>query len=233
VSLLVKSGAPLGLQDNESSTLLHEVAKQGSTRLLNALLSTENTLQEQVNLIDRTNSTPLHYAAMLGHSSVVSFLLERGARVSVRDDTGRFVCVCVYVCVCFLPPCMYFELLSTYVSLLLVVVVVFFLSACRTALYHACLNGHAEIVKKFLSLSSINMMALLASGDTKGRTPLHASSCFGHWEVVSRLLEHGADSNAQDADLQVSRSSLALPQSLALAISLSCPLSHLRSSLLH
>jgi len=160
VAMLVKAGAPLGLKDHEGSTLLHEAAKQGSMRLVNALLTTENSLQEQVNVTDRTNSTPLHYAAMLGHSSFVSFLLERGASVSIRDDTGR------------------------------------------TALYHACLNGHADIVKKFLSLSSINMMALLASGDTKGRTPLHAASCFGHWEVVASLLEHGADSGAQDTDLQ-------------------------------
>jgi ankyrin repeat protein len=45
-------------------------------------------LQGDVNAVSRTGDTALHVAAALGHDTVVRFLVERGARVNVKNSRG-------------------------------------------------------------------------------------------------------------------------------------------------
>ncbi|KAK3559943.1 hypothetical protein QTP86_029546 [Hemibagrus guttatus] len=61
-------------------------------------------------------------------------------------------------------------------------------------LFEACRSGDLERVKKLLSAENVN------SRDTAGRksTPLHFAAGFGRRDVVSYLLQHGANVHAQD-----------------------------------
>ncbi|XP_060795530.1 poly [ADP-ribose] polymerase tankyrase-2-like isoform X1 [Neoarius graeffei] len=61
-------------------------------------------------------------------------------------------------------------------------------------LFEACRSGELERVKKLLTADSVN------SRDTAGRksTPLHFAAGFGRRDVVSYLLQHGANVHARD-----------------------------------
>ncbi|XP_053367381.1 poly [ADP-ribose] polymerase tankyrase-2-like isoform X2 [Clarias gariepinus] len=61
-------------------------------------------------------------------------------------------------------------------------------------LFEACRSGELERVKKLLTAETVN------SRDTAGRksTPLHFAAGFGRRDVVSYLLQHGANVHARD-----------------------------------
>ncbi|KAK2865973.1 hypothetical protein Q7C36_002029 [Tachysurus vachellii] len=67
-------------------------------------------------------------------------------------------------------------------------------AAAGRQLFEACRRGDLERVKKLLTAENVN------SRDTAGRksTPLHFSSGFGRRDVVSYLLQHGANVHARD-----------------------------------
>ncbi|XP_058262430.1 poly [ADP-ribose] polymerase tankyrase-2-like isoform X2 [Hemibagrus wyckioides] len=67
-------------------------------------------------------------------------------------------------------------------------------AAAGRELFEACRSGDLERVKKLLSAENVN------SRDTAGRksTPLHFAAGFGRRDVVSYLLQHGANVHARD-----------------------------------
>ncbi|RXM27791.1 Serine/threonine-protein phosphatase 6 regulatory ankyrin repeat subunit B [Acipenser ruthenus] len=63
----------------------------------------------------------------------------------------------------------------------------------RTALHHAVLNGHVEMVNLLLEKGA-NINAF----DKKDRSALHWAAYMGHLEVVSLLINHGAEISCKD-----------------------------------
>ena len=58
-------------------------AKQGNRERVNAILGADNSL---VNQKDESGATPVHYAALNGHSHIVRLLVQRGADVNGTDS---------------------------------------------------------------------------------------------------------------------------------------------------
>jgi hypothetical protein len=58
-------------------------AKRGNMEHVNSILDADNSL---VNQKDESGATPLHYAAIHGHTHIVRLLVERGANVNSTDD---------------------------------------------------------------------------------------------------------------------------------------------------
>jgi len=58
-------------------------AKQGNLERVNAILDADGSL---VNQKDASGATPVHYAAVHGHSHIVRLLVQRGADVNSTDS---------------------------------------------------------------------------------------------------------------------------------------------------
>lgn len=65
---------------------IHELARTGKTELLELELKKEGV---DINLKDKDEYTPLHLAAINGHSECVGILLESGANATLTDKNGR------------------------------------------------------------------------------------------------------------------------------------------------
>ncbi|XP_055892076.1 osteoclast-stimulating factor 1-like [Biomphalaria glabrata] len=72
--------------DKAGSTPLHWAAHGGHIPCLQTLLSIENC---EVNVQNKLGDTPLHSAAWKGHAEAVKMLLDKGARVDLRNNDGK------------------------------------------------------------------------------------------------------------------------------------------------
>ena len=74
----------------------------------------------------------------------------------------------------------------------------------RSALWHACANGHDQVVALLLGSWHPPLSATwaLERADVDGRTPLIAAARGGHVKVLLQLLAAGADSAKQDSRLR-------------------------------
>ncbi|XP_052235623.1 inversin-like isoform X2 [Dreissena polymorpha] len=72
-------------QDYEGRTALHLVVADGNEAVVKALVAVENC---NVSALDNMFRTPLHWAAVLGHSKIVSLLLDNKAEFSSSDQNG-------------------------------------------------------------------------------------------------------------------------------------------------
>ena len=75
----------IGVKSSDKMTALHEAAKSGCSRRVNALLEAG----ANVHAIDRFGRTALHIAAQGGHCSVFTSLLNAGANLKEQDRHGR------------------------------------------------------------------------------------------------------------------------------------------------
>jgi ankyrin repeat protein len=67
-------------------TLLHWVADRGHIEVARYLLS----LKCDVNAQDLEGNTPLHYAAISGHESMIALLIQHGADSNIANSDGEF-----------------------------------------------------------------------------------------------------------------------------------------------
>lgn len=63
---------------------LHEMARTGDLDGMRRLILSKDD-DDKVNALDPAGRTPLHFAAGFGRVACVKFLLERGAKLEVRD----------------------------------------------------------------------------------------------------------------------------------------------------
>ncbi|KAF2626585.1 ankyrin [Macroventuria anomochaeta] len=63
----------------------------------------------------------------------------------------------------------------------------------NTALHYAAANGHNDVIKLLILISTTKPAPLLNLTNASGNTPLHWASLNGHLEAVKLLIEAGGD----------------------------------------
>ena len=82
--MLLEAGAPVRMEDGARQTLLHYAARAGQKEAVSLLLPLAQK-QRVLDSRDRWQRTPLHWAVLNGHLTVVRMLLDAGARKQPYD----------------------------------------------------------------------------------------------------------------------------------------------------
>ena len=138
----------------------------------------------KVNVPGDHGQTPLHAAALQGHTSMIEFLLAHGANVNAQNDLGGTL--------------LHFAVQSgkkEVVALLLAQGADVYVESKYggSVLHQATSPGHKDIVTLLIKHGA----KVEAVDEHTGQTPLHAAAARGSADVVEVLLAHKADVNAR------------------------------------
>ncbi len=139
----------------------------------------------KVNPVDKKGMTPLYWAAVKGHTEVVTHLLGAKANVNQADRFGQRPLHMVA-----------YNGHTDIVELLLDAGVDINPKdeKGRTPLLFAAEYGRTEVVKLLLE-NGAEVNTVISSGWYKGDTPLHAAAEGGHTKTIELLLKKGAEVN--------------------------------------
>lgn len=172
------------LQYCEGVAALHLAVAEGNEHTVHDLM-TMTGVRCEVASRDNMFRTPLHWAAVLGHSHIVGLLLEKSADYSSSDGNGATA--------------LHYAAQNNFAE-----TVATFLSfphvrdekdnEGRTALMWAAGKGSYEVVRTMME-RKLDVHAF----DKQGGTALHASAFSGHANVVRLLIQHNANVNVLDS----------------------------------
>eukprot|EP00968_Pinguiococcus_pyrenoidosus_P022409 scaffold3218_cov161-Pinguiococcus_pyrenoidosus.AAC.2 len=142
----------------------------------------------QANIEDQLKRTPLHIAARVGCRPIVQLLLDKGGKVSAKDEEGRTP--------------LHFAAATPGVSTIGAMKALLDAGAIvdspdalkQTALHVAASVGNDGIVEQLIKTYRANPEAK----DTNGQTPLHLASNMNRIRTVASLLKCKAQPNAAD-----------------------------------
>ncbi|XP_046555449.1 LOW QUALITY PROTEIN: inversin-like [Haliotis rubra] len=181
--ILETTPSVINWQDYEGRTALHLAVADGNESIVNVLVQT-SIRKCNVSALDNWFRTPLHWAAVLGHSKIVGFLLDSGADFASSDSNGATP--------------LHYAAQNNYDDTVEV-----FLSHKlvtdesdvdgRTAFMWAAGKGADDVIRIFIKhCVDIRQM------DKHEETALHAAAYSGHTSTVRILLEYRADIDAVD-----------------------------------
>lgn len=176
----------------------------------------------KLNATDNLRRTPLHWAAALGHNTILTRLIAAGASINAQDRYGATP----------LHDAVDQGNLTTVRALLQTqgIIVDTPDDSQRTPLHNAALQGNAQILHELLEhnanpnatdeegitpLHEVALNGALALAqdlldhraavdprDNEGHTPLHNAARSGNTDIAAELLDRGADVNARDSHAQ-------------------------------
>ena len=180
--LLVRAGAGFGVTDNYGDTCLTIAAYRGHTETVRYLVGLKEV---EVDHTDDDRCTALHLAADKNHADVVQVLIDAGADIEARDNTG------------YSP--LHFACRSGSLDTVKLLVragagVCVTGNDGHTCLTIAAWNGHTETVRYVLFLPEVEV----DHANHKGCTALHWAADNNHTDVLQVLIDAGADIEARD-----------------------------------
>jgi len=195
-ALLKNKDININATDNNKTTPLHYAAFNSNRGCVSTLLNhARDNFQVDINDVmlncrDKEGSTPLHKAAFKGDQSIVQLFLDAGADINAADNEGATVLHKAA-----------FKGNSAIMNILLDRGAKTDIRDKQggTALYNACYAGFVKCVKLLLEKSE-DAVAMINITDIENRGPLHATSCFGHWECTSLLVKHKIELNQRDVN---------------------------------
>ena len=133
---------------------------------------------------DLNGSQAIHFAAEIGDNVLISFLLEQGANIEAKNDSGRTPLH-----------------LAAWEGQKDAITLLFSLNANieaqdnfdLTPLHLAAWEGHEEVIALLFSLN-----ANIEAKSNSGTTPLHLAASRGHSDAISLLLSLNANIEAKD-----------------------------------
>ncbi|XP_018572591.2 uncharacterized protein LOC108911978 [Anoplophora glabripennis] len=138
-----------------------------------------------LNIRNRFGLTPLHEAARNGHSEMVRYLSEQGAKIDSRDAEG-YTAMHLAAMKGDLDSVEYLARTGGHVNIKD--------NAGLTPLHFAAWNGQLDTVKFLIGLG-----ADFKAVDEYNRTPLRLAALKGHLDTVKFLLRKGEDVNDRDS----------------------------------
>ncbi|XP_044262237.1 ankyrin repeat and death domain-containing protein 1A-like isoform X2 [Tribolium madens] len=164
--------------------LLHEAVIKNDTE------SVRRILKEPVDINSRNNygRAPIHWAASRGNIDIMEMLIAANCDIEARDKKHYTLLMCAarnnrITIVDFLID----TLEDTRVDAVDI--------DGQTALFHAAMGGHIEIIKRLIDLG-----ANLNKKNKENKTALHVACERGHCDVADLLLTHEADMEAKDTN---------------------------------
>lgn len=86
LTALLDKGAPIDEEDKDGSRALHFAVENGHLDVVKLLL--DRPSPANIDLTDRFKLSPLHLAAQYGQTEILTFLIERGAKIEEPGDEG-------------------------------------------------------------------------------------------------------------------------------------------------
>jgi len=181
VELLIAKGADLYMRNNHGTNALGFAADKGNTNIVKLLLASGVSPNLRINDQD---GTALMVAAIHGHKDLASLLLEKGAKVSTKNQDGTTPLI--------------FAAINGQVKIMQLLFKKGASANCHdiygaTPLMGAAVKGHSNVAD-FLITKGADINATLNTGDTA----IMMAALNGHEEVVKVLLQNGADINLRN-----------------------------------
>ena len=175
--ILQESKKLIPYRNHKQMTALHEAARCGSARRIDALISAGARIDD----IDYLKRTPLHIAAQGGHYLAIDSLLRAGADCEIKDEGGRtplHLCVkssCLISCK---------NIVTWQSSNPITDYVNIKDNEGMTSLHHCAFGGSSEVLE-FLISNGADVTAI----DLYGRTPLHYAAANSQLQCLMILIK--------------------------------------------
>ena len=160
--------------------------KKGNIERIKLLFKEYNEYHIDLEIKDKSDKRPLHWAASKGRYKVVAFLLEQGADIEAKDKWEKTP--------------LHIAAIEGHKEVVLLLLEKGADIGAKdddswTPLHLAVWNAHEQTVELLL-----NNRADREARDNKGRTPLHLAAIEGDKNIVKSLIAKGGNIGAKDDD---------------------------------
>ena len=182
VKMLVRAGAGVNVTDNKGNTCLTVAAYFGHTETVRYLVGLPEV---EINSGDANNYTALHRAGQKACPDMVRVLIDAGADIDIKNDSGRSPLHCA-------------------VQVLYIVKMLVEAGAGvrdtdnegDTCLSLAAFFGHTETVRYLVGLPEVDVN----HRDSDNSTALHYAVEQSHTDIAQLLIAAGADMDTENTD---------------------------------
>ena len=188
VKMLVRKGARVCVADDGGRTCFMFAAYHGHTETVRYLVDADRTALNLTNYIRDAQWSALFYAIHQNHADVVQVLIDAGADIEVKDQSG---CSPLHLA------CLSGELELVKMLVKAGAGVCVTDNAGRTCFMFAAYHGHTETVRYLMDASHTALNLTNQKGEAQWSALFYAIH-QNHADVVQVLIDAGADIEAKD-----------------------------------
>uniref|UniRef100_A0A674AL88 Transient receptor potential cation channel, subfamily A, member 1b n=1 Tax=Salmo trutta TaxID=8032 RepID=A0A674AL88_SALTR len=192
LSILLRHGARLSSQNKLGHYAIHAAAFAGSKKAMDVILKAGeemgHSIEEHINFLDKSWSSPLHLAVWGGNMNIIEFCIHKGAKIDQQQVDGS---TALHLACSQGATEAVKLILSSYIRLDSIINLPD--GACQTPLHRATIFDHTELAEYLISKG-----ADIDYIDCKGLSPLLLATNCGAWRTVALLLSKGANVNIKD-----------------------------------